>query len=53
MAKNGRCIWGNMAIYKEYEKQDYNQYLIKNFKRHYISENGTVTLSFKTLEEIK
>ena len=42
-----------LSSYKEYEKQDYNQYLIKNFKRHYISENGTVTLSFKTLEEIK
>ncbi len=42
-----------LSSYKEYEKQDYNQYLIKNFKRHYISENGNVTLSFKTLEEIK
>ncbi len=42
-----------ISSYKEYEKQDYNQYLIKNFKRHYISENGNVTLSFKTLEEIK
>ena len=42
-----------LSSYKEYEKQDYNQYLIKNFKRHYISENGTITLSFKTLEEIK
>ncbi len=42
-----------LSSYKEYEKQDYNQYLIKNFKRHYISQNGTVTLSFKTLEEVK
>ncbi len=42
-----------LSSYKEYEKQDYNQYLIKNFKRHYISQNGTVTLSFKTLDEIK
>ena len=42
-----------LSSYKEYEKQDYNQYLIKNFKRHYISQNGTVTLSFNTLEEIK
>ena len=42
-----------LSSYKEYEKQDYNQYLIKNIKRHYISQNGTVTLSFKTLEEIK
>ncbi len=42
-----------LSSYQEYEKQDYNQYLIKNFKRHYISQNGTVTLSFKTLEEAK
>lgn len=42
-----------LSSYKEYEKQDYNQYLIKNFKRHYISENGNVTLSFQTLEEVK
>lgn len=42
-----------LSSYKEYEKQDYNQYLIKNFKRHYISQNGTVTLSFNTLEEVK
>ncbi|MBQ4140678.1 MAG: MBL fold metallo-hydrolase [Clostridia bacterium] len=41
-----------LSSYKEYENQDYNQYLIKNFKRHYISQNGTVSLSFKTLEEI-
>lgn len=41
-----------LSSYKEYENRDYNQYLIKKFKRHYISENGTVTLSFKTLEEI-
>lgn len=42
-----------LSSYNEYKNQDYNQYLIKNFKRHYISENGTVTLSFNTLEEVK
>ena len=42
-----------ISSYNEYKNQDYNQYLINNFKRHYISENGTITLSFKTLEEIK
>lgn len=41
-----------LSSYNEYKNQDYNQYLINNFKRHYISQNGTVTLSFKTLEEI-
>ncbi len=45
-------LWDtSFASYEEYEKQDYNQYLIKNIKRHYISQNGTVTLSMKTLEE--
>lgn len=42
-----------LSSYNEYKNQDYNQYLIKNFKRHYISQNGTVTLSFDTLEEVK
>lgn len=42
-----------LSSYNEYKNQDYNQYLINTFKRHYISENGTVTLSFKTLEEVK
>ncbi len=41
-----------ISSYNEYKSQDYNQYLINTFKRHYISENGTITLSFKTLEEV-
>ncbi len=41
-----------LSSYNEYKNQDYNQYLIKNFPRHYISEKGTVTLSMKTLEEV-
>jgi len=46
-------LWDcSLSSYNEYKNQDYNQYLITKFKRHYISENGTVTLSFKTLEEI-
>ncbi len=41
-----------LSSYNEYKNQDYNQYLINNFPRHYISENGTVTLSMKTLAEV-
>lgn len=39
--------------YEEYKSKDYNQYLINTFPRHYISANGTVTLSMRTLEEVK
>lgn len=41
-----------LASYEEYRVQEYNQYLINNYSRHYIAENGTVTVSFSTLEEI-
>lgn len=43
----------SFASYDEYLNEEYNQYLIKTVARHYISESGTVTLSLKTLEEIK
>lgn len=41
------------ASFEEYRSKDYNQYLLNNVSRHYISASGSVTLSLKTLEEIK
>ena len=47
-------MWdASLASYNEYKNETYNKYLIENIPRHYISENGTVTVSMKTLEEIK
>lgn len=47
-------MWDTSASrYAEYESKDYNQWLIKNAPRHYISGNGTVTVSLNTLEEVK
>lgn len=42
-----------LSSYNEYKDRDYNQYLINSVKRHYISQNGTVTFSFVTLDEQK
>lgn len=47
-------MWDTSASrYAEYENQAYNQLLVRIAPRHYISGNGTVTVSLTTLEEIK
>ncbi len=47
-------LWPTTAAsFEEYRDKDYNQYLLNNVSRHYISADGTVTLSLKTLEKIK
>ncbi len=47
-------MWdASFASYDEYKNEAYNKYLIESVPRHYISESGTVTLSMKTLEDIK
>ena len=47
-------MWDTSASrYAEYENQAYNQLLVRIAPRHYISGDGTVTVSLTTLEEIK